>query len=61
MNVADSEVVASILEMDGFVLTDNADKADLVLINTCPSATTPNNASYPESTTSMRSAKRAKN
>ncbi len=35
MNVADSEVVASILEMDGFVLTDNADKADLVLINTC--------------------------
>jgi tRNA-2-methylthio-N6-dimethylallyladenosine synthase len=35
MNVADSEVVASILEMDGFVLTDNADNADLVLINTC--------------------------
>lgn len=35
MNVADSEVVASILEMDGFILTDKADNADLVLINTC--------------------------
>jgi len=35
MNVADSEVVASILEMDGFTLTDKADNADLVLINTC--------------------------
>ncbi len=35
MNVADSEVVASILEMDGFSLTDNGDEADLVLINTC--------------------------
>ncbi|NLT03090.1 MAG: tRNA (N6-isopentenyl adenosine(37)-C2)-methylthiotransferase MiaB [Bacteroidales bacterium] len=35
MNVADSEVVASILEMDGFILTDKADDADLVLINTC--------------------------
>jgi len=35
MNVADSEVVASILEMDGFTLTDNKDEADLVLINTC--------------------------
>jgi len=35
MNVADSEVVASILEMDGFTLTDKGDNADLVLINTC--------------------------
>lgn len=35
MNVADSEVVASILEMDGFTLTEKADEADLVLINTC--------------------------
>ncbi|MDP4277097.1 MAG: tRNA (N6-isopentenyl adenosine(37)-C2)-methylthiotransferase MiaB, partial [Bacteroidota bacterium] len=35
MNVADSEVVASILEMDGFKLTDSAQEADLVLINTC--------------------------
>lgn len=35
MNVADSEVVASILEMDGFTLTNKADDADLVLINTC--------------------------
>jgi len=35
MNVADSEVVASILEMDGFILTDKLDEADLVLMNTC--------------------------
>ena len=35
MNVADSEVVASILEMDGFTLTEKAEQADLVLINTC--------------------------
>jgi len=35
MNVADSEVVASILEMDGFVLTEILSEADLVLMNTC--------------------------
>jgi len=35
MNVADSEVVASILEIDGFTLTDKLAEADLVLMNTC--------------------------
>jgi tRNA-N(6)-(isopentenyl)adenosine-37 thiotransferase enzyme MiaB len=35
MNVADSEVVASILEMDGFTVTDTISDADLVLMNTC--------------------------
>ena len=35
MNVADSEVVASILEMDGFELTKTLGEADLVLMNTC--------------------------
>ncbi len=35
MNVADSEVVASILEMDGFSLTNNIAEADLILLNTC--------------------------
>jgi len=35
MNVADSEVVASILEIDGFTLIDTGENADLVLINTC--------------------------
>jgi tRNA-2-methylthio-N6-dimethylallyladenosine synthase len=35
MNVADSEVVASILEMDGFKLTETLAEADLVLMNTC--------------------------
>lgn len=35
MNVADSEVVASILEMDGFTLTETLADADLVLMNTC--------------------------
>lgn len=35
MNVADSEVVASILEMDGFELTEHILEADLILVNTC--------------------------
>jgi len=35
MNVADSEVVASIMEMDGFALTNQADDANAVFINTC--------------------------
>lgn len=35
MNVADSEVVASILSDSGFILTDKPDDADLILINTC--------------------------
>ena len=35
MNVADSEVVASILGMDGFELTNEIGDADLVLLNTC--------------------------
>jgi tRNA-2-methylthio-N6-dimethylallyladenosine synthase len=35
MNVADSEVVASILEMDGFSVTETLAEADLVLMNTC--------------------------
>lgn len=35
MNFADSEVVASILEQNGFGGTRNIEKADLILINTC--------------------------
>lgn len=35
MNVADSEVVASIMEMAGYTLTDSIDRADAVLLNTC--------------------------
>lgn len=35
MNTADSEVVASILKMTDYVLTDELEKADLVLLNTC--------------------------
>lgn len=35
MNVADSEVVASIMQMDGFYLSEHAETADAVLINTC--------------------------
>lgn len=35
MNVADSEVVASVMEMDGYSLVDNIDEADAVLLNTC--------------------------
>ncbi len=35
MNVADSEVVVSILEMDGYSLTDNITEADAIMVNTC--------------------------
>ncbi len=35
MNFADSEVVASILNSEGFGATRNPDEADLVLLNTC--------------------------
>ena len=35
MNVADSEVVAAILGMDGFALVDTPDSADAILLNTC--------------------------
>lgn len=35
MNVADSEVVASIMKMDGYEVTDNIDEADAVFVNTC--------------------------
>jgi tRNA-2-methylthio-N6-dimethylallyladenosine synthase len=35
MNFADSEIVASILNTDGFGATKNLDEADLILLNTC--------------------------
>ena len=35
MNVADSEVVASIMQMAGYELCDNIDAADAVFVNTC--------------------------
>ncbi|MDT8400672.1 MAG: tRNA (N6-isopentenyl adenosine(37)-C2)-methylthiotransferase MiaB [Bacteroidales bacterium] len=35
MNVADSEVVVSILKDEGFTVTDRIDQADLILVNTC--------------------------
>lgn len=35
MNVADSEVVASIMEMDGYTLTESDKDADAIFVNTC--------------------------
>lgn len=35
MNVADSEVVASIMQMDGYGMAENLDDADAVFVNTC--------------------------
>ena len=35
MNVADSEVVASIMQMDGFELTDKLEDANAIFVNTC--------------------------
>ena len=35
MNVADSEVVASIMQMDGYEPTERIEEADAVFVNTC--------------------------
>ena len=35
MNVADSEVVASVLGMAGYVPTEEITEADAILLNTC--------------------------
>ena len=35
MNIADSEVVVSILKPHGFTLTDTYEQADVIFINTC--------------------------
>lgn len=35
MNIADSEVVGAILQMDGYTHTTDINKADIILINTC--------------------------
>lgn len=35
MNVADSEVVASVMRMAGYEITDNLDESDAIFINTC--------------------------
>jgi tRNA-2-methylthio-N6-dimethylallyladenosine synthase len=35
MNVADSEVVARVMEMSGYTLTDNDREADAIFVNTC--------------------------
>lgn len=35
MNVADSEVVASVMQMDGYTIADKLEDADAVFVNTC--------------------------
>ena len=35
MNVADSEVVAAIMQSDGYELTEKITEADAILVNTC--------------------------
>lgn len=35
MNVADSEVVASVMQTDGYILCDSIDDADAIFVNTC--------------------------
>lgn len=35
MNVADSEIVSSILDKSGYTKTDNIENADIILVNTC--------------------------
>ena len=35
MNVSDSEIVAALMQKNGFMLADNPNEADLIFINTC--------------------------
>lgn len=35
MNVADSEVVAAIMNMEGYAITEKEEEADLIFVNTC--------------------------
>ena len=35
MNVADSEVIASVMKMAGYDITEQLDEADAVFLNTC--------------------------
>jgi tRNA-2-methylthio-N6-dimethylallyladenosine synthase len=35
MNISDSEVVASIMQIDGYLLTDKIEEADAIFVNTC--------------------------
>ena len=35
MNFSDSEIVAAILDKEGYQLTENLEEANLVLVNTC--------------------------
>ena len=35
MNVADSEVVASVMKLAGYGITESIDECDAILINTC--------------------------
>ena len=35
MNQADTEIIASLLQDEGYVMTDSEDSADLVILNTC--------------------------
>ena len=37
MNVNDSEVILSILQDEGYALTESMDEADVILANTCSS------------------------
>ena len=35
MNVADSEVIASVMQMSGYEVTEDINEATLILVNTC--------------------------
>ena len=35
MNIADSEVVAAVMQMAGYVITEDISEADAIFINTC--------------------------
>ena len=46
MNVADSEVVASIMQMAGYTLCDTIEDSDAIFVNTCSIRDTPSKRSF---------------
>ena len=58
MNVADSEVVASVMKMAGYELADNEAEADAIFLNTCSIRENAENTRYTNGSTSSSPTRR---
>lgn len=57
MNVADSEVVASVMQMAGYEICEKEEEADAIFLNTCSIRENAENKIYHASTPCMQSRK----